>query len=505
MDLNEKKIKKKLTKNIIIFSILIIILSFGLVTKTFQNDTYFNISIGKYILENGIDMKEHFSWIDGLTYTYSHWAFDIIAFLIFNSFGFTGIYLSTIVFTIIIMLTLFNLINSNTKSPLIAFLSTLITGLIIAPAFSARSQIISFLCFIIEIYCIEKFIETDKIKYGIFIGILSIIVANFHAASWIFVLILFAPYLVASLFNSFLKNKLNNNKVTLKNSYNSKKLLILFILICLTGLITPIKDVPYTYTLKSMFGNSNLSNGLSAIDYINEMQPLVPIKDFTFIVFTLLFLGSLIIFPIKIKLEHLFLVLGLYIMALSSGRHVYLLGLLGCYVLSDLFFQLFNMLSKNKLTEFELRWTDNFSLIILTTMIISFSSHMLLVHLNKPYVDKSEQPIAATDYILENLDYENMRIYNQYVNGSYLMLNNIKVFIDSRLDVYCSEFNDTDILKDYLAAELGNLHYKNVFEKYDFTHLLIKNNSILGIYMCEDSTYKRIYSDEHYTIYEVIN
>ena len=91
---------KKSKKLTIIFSIIVAIATIGFVRKEFQNDTFFNISIGKYILENGIDMQEHFSWVQGLTYTYSHWAFDIVIYIIYNIWGFTGLYVGTIIDTL---------------------------------------------------------------------------------------------------------------------------------------------------------------------------------------------------------------------------------------------------------------------------------------------------------------------------------------------------------------------------------------------------------------------
>ena len=59
-----KHMNKTYKKLLIIFSIAITIFSIGIVFKTFQNDTFFNIAIGKHILENGIDMKEHCCWVE---------------------------------------------------------------------------------------------------------------------------------------------------------------------------------------------------------------------------------------------------------------------------------------------------------------------------------------------------------------------------------------------------------------------------------------------------------
>ena len=68
--------------------ICIIIFCFSLTPRTFQNDTFYTIKIGEHIMENGIDMKDPFSWHEGLPYTYPHWAYDVITYFIYNIGGF---------------------------------------------------------------------------------------------------------------------------------------------------------------------------------------------------------------------------------------------------------------------------------------------------------------------------------------------------------------------------------------------------------------------------------
>lgn len=498
--INQRNIKARL-----FFSILIIIFSISLVEKTFQNDTFFNISIGKYIIENGIDMKDHFSWIKGLDYTYSHWAFDIIMYLIYNSFNFTGIYVGTIILTCIINVILFNLIATRTKRPVISAAITFCVSSLIGTSYTARSQIVSFLCFIIEIYCIEQYIDTNKIKYAISILILSVIVANFHAATWPLTLVLFLPYLVPAFLNLTSSKKYGQKlytKIERRESYNGRNLLFLFIVTCFTGLITPIHNVPYTYILKSMFGKSNIEGHLS-IDYIAEMEHLMPIINLKFVIFTILFLSFLIFLPTKIKSEHGFLMLGLYFMALSSNRYVILLDLIGAFVIADLMTQGVNMFIPEEMDFLDKACTKNYIMLLLIILTVAYSACNLIDISHQPYVDEKEYPVGATEYVLENIDYKNMKIYNHYDTGSYLMLNNIDVFIDSRLDVYCSEFSNVDIFKDFLNLESGKLHYKDFVEKYHNTHFLIKNDNLLHTYIDTDQNYKKMYEDEYFSLYKV--
>ena len=535
--------EKKQKKIVILFSILIGIFTIGIVGKTFQNDTFFNISIGKYILENGIDMKEHFSWIQGLTYTYSHWAFDIIMYLIYNNFGFTGIYISIILFSILINIILFNLLTKRGKQPVIAFIITLISAYIIRSCYTARSQIVSFLCFIVEIYCIEKFIETNKKRYAVLLIVLSIIVANFHAATWPMYLVLFLPYFASAFFNFIspknryvllkkrYQNKLKNvpkdskkarkyeikvnyyadilekieppkyEKMVRRESYNIKNLVILFVIICFTGLITPIHDTPYTYVIKSMFGESNFENNAS-VDFIMEMQPITPAYSTDLVVFLIILLAFLIFMPTKLKLEQGFLILGLLLMTIISARYVYLLVFLGSYVLMDLIAQCIAKFIPEDMQKLENILVSKKGIIILSILIILFVLPEFLEIIVEDYVDEELYPVGAVEYIKENLDYKNMRIYNSYNNGSYLMLNEIPVFIDSRLDVYCSEFNDTDVFYDFTQVSLGKVNYEDVFKKYDFTHILIYNTDIIYNYIKLDHNYKVLYEDENFTLYE---
>lgn len=83
--MNENNTKIKFT---IMAILLITVFCIAIVPKSFQNDTFYTIKIGEYILENGITMKDPFSWHD-LDYTYPHWAYDVGTYLVYNSWGFT--------------------------------------------------------------------------------------------------------------------------------------------------------------------------------------------------------------------------------------------------------------------------------------------------------------------------------------------------------------------------------------------------------------------------------
>lgn len=535
--------KKFSKKEFIFYSIIITIFIIGIVPKQFQNDTFFNISIGKYILENGIDMQEHWAFTQGLTYTFSHWAFDIVTYLVYNVFNFTGIYILTIIISIFTYIALFYCLTKRSEKPIISLILVLLFSYYTSHSLTARSQIISFICFIIEIYCIEQFIETNKKKYAVIILFLSIIIANFHAATWPLFLVLFMPYFGAAfvnyispknIFKKFIKRdekklkilsedsskynyykedleiytrilKREENKksfkIIKKEFYNTKNLIILLIIVVLSGLLTPIHGTPYTYIIKSMFGPSNFGE-LKSIAFIGEMQPIVPLAHISLILFAIIFITFLAFHPTKIKLEHIFLILGLLYMTLSSSRYIYLLIPLSCYVLCDLLSQCSDIYFKKEMIILEKIILHPIAMIICIIATCSFTSYNMYTTKDIKLINEELYPTLATKYIKENLDYKNIRIYNSYNFGSYLMLNEIPVFIDSRLDVYCSEFNDTDIFYDFIKLANGEVYYEDVFSKYNFTHILLYDDEIMNVYIKHNNNYKLLYEDDNFSLYE---
>ena len=103
---------KKRVFNIIAI-VSIVIFAFSITPITLQNDTYYTVAIGKHILENGIDMKDPFSWHENLPYTYPHWAYDTATYLVYNLGenvgigGFTAIYIATVMLSMVLGLVVY--------------------------------------------------------------------------------------------------------------------------------------------------------------------------------------------------------------------------------------------------------------------------------------------------------------------------------------------------------------------------------------------------------------
>lgn len=490
--MNDKK--KKFKK---LFIVWICIFAIGLVKKALQNDTLYTIKIGELILKNGIDMMDHFSFHTNLMYTYPHWLYDIFIYIIYHFLGFTGIYISSILLFLLLLTIIFKVNYKLCERVVVAAVATFICTLAISSFVTARAQLVSFILFALEIYFIEMILKTGKKKYGYGLLLISLLICNIHVAVWPFYFILFLPYLAEAFITwlstkSKLLKKILEKKFAVEKNKNIKYLLIIILLSLFTGLLTPIGDTPYTYLIKTMMGNSQ--------SYIQEHQMISWINSpFTIIIaFETLFLTAIA----KVKMRDLFMVLGLTLMSVFSIRHISLLALIGtiCFArVFSTFLDKTNVLSDDTIIKF---LSKKYIVILAFILVISLSTFSLSKQLKKPFLDESFYPIEATNYILENINIDEMKIFNEYNFGSYLLYKNIPVFIDSRADLYTKQFSgfEYDIFDDYEYI-MGNYQVK--FDFYGITHVLLyKNSKAFYDVLNNDINYKLIYEDEYYGLFE---
>ena len=107
----------------------------------------------------------------------------------------TGIYISTCVFAVLLGIAIFETNSKLAKNKVISFFMTLGVIYLLKDYIAARAQLVTFIMFTIQIFCIEKLVETSKKRYGIGLMLISILVANLHVAVWPFMFILYLPYI----------------------------------------------------------------------------------------------------------------------------------------------------------------------------------------------------------------------------------------------------------------------------------------------------------------------
>lgn len=472
---------KKIT---IISIILITIVVMSFVPKIFQNDTFYLIKAGESLIKNGFDFIDHFSF-HNLEYLYPHFLFSIIVYLSYNLLSFDGIYILTIIFSLLLAFVMYyvNIKNSNNK--IVPLVTTLLFVIYMFDFFTLRSQIISYTIFILEYYFLNKLINTNKNKYIIYIFMLSILLVNTHVAVYPFYFIIFLPIIGEYIIN----------KITKKDTYSIKKVLISLGLVSIAGLISPFNIESYTYLYKTLVNDTT--------NYIAEHQPLVLIQNYKFLI-SLIF--AIILFAskkVKLELKEKLLLLGLIFMSLTSIRHGSLFYIFFFIILN---IKVSDIIPKD-IIEVITKKITNIKGYLITLSVVMIICIPVLIRFNKEvYIPEEEYPIYATKYIKENLDYENIRIFNNINIGSYLILNDIKVFVDSRTDLYTSSYNGReDIYNNYVNVVMFNTYYEYIFNYYDIEYVLLSQKDNLTKYLSVPSTtnyYTTEYQDENFILFK---
>ena len=559
----EKKTKVKFN---VLAIFCIVIFCMAITPITFQNDTYYSIAIGKHIVETGtIDMMDPFSWHEDLPYTYPHWAYDVGTYLIYNLGesigigGFTALYIATMILSVILGIVIYYACCKFSKNNLISFFITLGIVYLLKNFIAARAQLVTYILFALTVLFIENFIETKKKRYAVYLIIIPIIIANVHCAVWPFYFVLYLPYIAeyllavivdaniyynVKLFFSRSKLKrlskkegkqdkieaLNNKikeleaskenvkaieekrranpyKVIFKKEPAVKWLILIMIISLFTGLLTPLGDVPYTYYIKTMQGNTTQN--------ISEHQPLTLINNTAILIVFTMFLLVLIFTDTKLRLRDFFMLAGLTLMTLMSRRQASLFVIIAGFIFVKLITALFEKYDKTG-TETVMKFMTKLPGKILTIFMgILISLYIFVPKIGNQFVNKASYPVDAANFIIENLDLDEIRLYNEYNYGSYLLYRGIPVFIDSRADLYAPEFNGTkgedgkykgrNIFSDYINTSNISTYYENTFNKYDITHTITTKKAKLNMFLSRDENYKEIYSDKYFVIYERLN
>ena len=545
-----EKEKKTIDKNSIRFTIMAVILiaifCFAISPVTLQNDTFYTIKIGEHILQNGIDMKDPFSWHENLQYTYPHWLYDVVIYLVYSIGGQVGIYISTIVLSIALGLTMYLVNIKLTKNKLTSFVLTIGAMYLLRNYIAARAQLVTFILFILTVYFIEMFLETKKKRYVVGLIIIPIIIANVHLAVFPFYFVLYLPYIaeymiyilsnteiilvtakIDRLNKKILKTtkeeeiqkikdeinrleekneknirkkekiKANPYKIKIRGNDNVKALIIIMIICLFTGLLTPLGTTPYTYLIKTMQGTTTHN--------ISEHLPLTLVNNLEFMCTLVLFIAILTFTDTKIRLSDLFMLGGLIFLTFYTRRQFSMFTLICVIILNRLINALLDKYDPEGCKKAIKKMTTITGMIVTICLVLTISVIQYKPKMNDHFIDENSYPVGAATYILENLDIKNIKLYNEYNYGSYLIFRGIPVFIDSRADLYAPEFNPgVEVFNDYI--NLSNVDIDNVEEKldkYGITNMLMYKKSKLRKFVEQNTEkYNLLYEDDIFCLFE---
>ncbi len=472
--------------------------------------------------------------------------------------GMTAIYISTMILASILGILIYKTNVKINQNYIVSFFLSLGVIYLLRNFIAARAQLVSYILFTLEILFIEQFLSTKKKRYAVGLFIIATLIANCHAAVWYLFFILALPYVGEALLIKLMESNLSYRTKRMITNYKIKKLektiiniqdenkknkvnykieklkkqkkeldekiirgslavkkmeekslrikierrpnikwLILVLVICLfSGLLTPQTSFePYTHMIKLLSGNTTAS--------ISEHLPIVLIDSIDTLIILAIILTLLIFTDTKVTYKDFFMLGGLTILTLISRRQVSILALIGVYSINKIITDFISKYDKegieNKIIK---EFVKPYGILVTILVLILCGITFYRPKIKDKYINVALYPVQASEFILNNLNIDNIRLFNNYNFGSYLLYKDIPVFIDSRCDLYSPEFNEKDIFSDALNITGLGVYYEDKFEEYGITHIITNADSKLKMLLEKDNNYTDIYQDDYFWIFQ---
>lgn len=483
---------------------ILLSLSFAITEKELQNDTFYSIKIGEYLVQNGVfgQRADPFSWID-LPYTFPHWLFDIGIYALYAIGGYRAIYLACVFGAFLLGLIEYRIIWLRTGSGAFSLYMAAILLALMRHFIAARAQLLTYLLFGLELLILEGYLYRGKKSLLIGLPIIALIIANSHAAVFYFFFILALPY--GGELVCLLVKRRKDPSADGKDSRELRRYYVLAGVVlasAVTGFLSPFQPTPFTYLPLTVMG--------STTNYIQEHAAAVLWYDKPLLICIAVLLYLFLDKRYTIRQSNWFMLFGTLLMAVISWRHEALFYLLSGPVMADMSWQLINLVPNFEQQCDRFRRSHPYAIcLFLIVGLVAVST----VHWDKSYINEEMYPTEAVEWMKSNLDTDDIRLFNTYNYGAYVLMNDIPVMIDSRADLYTPEFNrgwgdwgenGIDVFGDVASVTNGEVHYRDIFEEYGITHILIPGDSFLALYIAEDPNIECLYSDSVFSVYTVL-
>ena len=461
-----------------------------LISQTLNNDIWFILNNGRYVLQHGIPYIEPFTLHQGMSYVMQQWLASVIFWVMYSTFGTMGLTFVILLAFAGIIFTVFQLcMRISEENFLVSYAVSLALSIFISLFMVQRPYIFLLLFIALELYLLESYIITRKSGYLIYLPLLSVLQINLQAAMWPVLFVILIPYIIDAF-----KFKLLFIK---GQGYSKKALFTVIAVMLLVGFINPYGVHGMTYLFTS-YGYEEISSSISEMLAPNINNAL------GMLIFGVMFCVTLLYCVYrkgKMKLRYVLLTIGTAIMTLSSIRSFSIFIICGlaplAYYLKDL-----------RLPSGKASPSGTSTLLKKILIILICVSIVFCVYVKNRTAQKQDLTMTlagAVNYILENTDPGNIVLYTGYAEGGYAEFMGLKPYIDPRGDVFVKKNNlKDDIMREYFLLQKGNEFYRNVLDKYNFSHLIVSKKDILFTYLPHDEDYRVIYSNEDYKVFEEI-
>jgi hypothetical protein len=380
----------------------------------------------------------------------------------------------------------------------VAFILSGMIVLFSLKSISIDPHMFTYAIFALEIYLLEKFIRTKKREYLYILPVLAMIVSNVNVSFSIMFVATMVPYLVEMCF------EFEFERVYSKKFENAKEIKwttsIFFVsMICLMVRPYLMQTIDYVKFLLTVDLNS-LVIEMKMLNYFDHSQYILTIA-----IGILIYAFSKKSIPFRVVL----MILGVLITTMMSlSYYPYLVIVLAIYSVEHLeaYYKSICRWNINETLVFKKiisLWNTSGVNASILLIVIGIAGSVIYVTPLEFRMYPRSFPIKAVDFIKKNVDTKNMRMMNDYKEGSYMIYHDLKVLSDSRVYPYLPEYSKKNrILYDLAMLRKFPNYFRYILTHYGITHG-IANKSRMFYYVMETYEDKNVlYEDEYYKVYE---
>ena len=242
--------------------------------KELDNDIWFLLNSGRYVLANGIPHVEPFTIHQGWNFVMQQWLSGVIFWLTYNSFGEMGLRLLVMALYGLIIFFAYRLcMKISEENFIVSYATCFAVSVLLIPFMTERPFMFSSLILLAEIYVLESYLLQKDRKYLFALPLLSVSLVNLHAAMWPMLFIILVPYLIDSF-----RFKLG---ILVGQGYEKKGILLTALFMLVAGFINPYGIDGMTYVFKS-YGYPEINAMVREMQAVNINSTIGLMIFFTF-------------------------------------------------------------------------------------------------------------------------------------------------------------------------------------------------------------------------------
>lgn len=465
-----------------IITFLGILIIFCAVNLNPNNDMWWMISTGRYIAQNKTIPKTNpFTIHNGYEIIVQQWLTAIFNYEIYIHFGNIGFITTAILMTALSLFLCYQYISMFTNDINTKMLLISVVAFVFAAFAATRPTIFTIPVILLELINLEKWNnDKKKIRYLIPLILLSILEINIHAALWPLLLILTLPYIAPGSALNF--------KYFIADFMNRKWLIITDIFMFLCGFLNPNGANAMLYLIKS-YKKTALMNSILELQKptIFSVWGIILIMQVTFLVFHLRKYGT------NSDFSKVFLAAGTIFMSCTATRNVWMAAI-GCLPLfADM---IPDMICFRKEQIYELWKTIIINIVLLSCIAL------ILPEIVGQIINKEIPAKNAAEYLASVADPNRERVYTSFDNGGMFEWYGFKVYTDARPELFTEEINKKESIdSEIYNVEYGIVNYRDFIDKYDFTYIVVNDDTPFAYYLENDTKWTDVYKSGGIRIY----